>query len=378
VHRDLLAKLAAVAAKLDQMPPGGAAVTDRRARAQLAAELKPVVQGPLAELGLSPTLTAVSEQALIDELITASGVPSAERRERAAQAAIAALKLDAPFHELWNQSLYRLDPRASAYAVAYQAFIAAGTELSRLRAPEEYLPGGQKTRPGMVYVPGGQYDVGPNTGWLTTAAVKRKRLASVRPFLIDKFEVTNSDYLAFFNAVSDLNTKRVYLPAKWKLDEAGKATFKEELLNQPVAGVSWVAAKAFATWSGKRLPTEEEWEVAARGSDGRLYPWGPRFEPGRCNSRESGNTGPVAVGQYPEGVSPFGCFDMAGNVAEWTATAEKGEVLEDVTSSLVSVVIRGGSYLGSAENVSAVFRWIAPGFRAREEHIGFRCVAEAK
>src|SRR5262249_55498429 len=153
LRQELLRRFAALAPRLDQLPPAGAASSDRRARTQLATDLKAVVQGPMSEVGLSPTLASVAEAALIDELVAAAGSASAERRERAVQVAVAALRLEAPFHEIWNQSLYHLDPRAAAYASAYQAFIAAGKELSRLRAPEEYLPGGQKTRPGMVYVP---------------------------------------------------------------------------------------------------------------------------------------------------------------------------------------------------------------------------------
>ena len=105
-------------------------------------------------------------------------------------------------------------------------------------------------------------------------------------------------------------------PSHW----GGKAP-PDELRDHPVVYVSWRDCVAYAEWAGVRLLTEQEWEKAARGIDGRVYPWGDEFDSARCNTYESGIGATTPVGRYsPGGDSPCGCADMAGNVWEWTAS----------------------------------------------------------
>jgi formylglycine-generating enzyme required for sulfatase activity len=139
-------------------------------------------------------------------------------------------------------------------------------------------------------------------------------------FRIARTPITNGLYAEFVRMGGGM------APGYWQGSEPPEA-----LLDHPVTDVSWHTAQAFCVWlssvappaSGRyRLPSEAEWELAARGADGRRFPWGNEWDVGLANTREHGAAGTTPVGSYPEGASPWGCLDMAGNVWEWTATLD--------------------------------------------------------
>jgi formylglycine-generating enzyme required for sulfatase activity len=148
--------------------------------------------------------------------------------------------------------------------------------------------------------------------------------------------------------------------------------------DHPVVWVDLEDARAYAKWAGKRLPTEEEWQYAAQGGDGREYPWGNGIRAGVCNLGETGTTTPVKA--FPEGCSPCGCYDMCGNVWQWTES-------ERTDGRTRFCIIRGGSYFvpkGSAwyvdggprpANFATKFLLMWPGLD-RCATIGFRCVMD--
>lgn len=142
---------------------------------------------------------------------------------------------------------------------------------------------------------------------------------------------------------------------------------------QPVVGISWFEAQAYANWLTTlkddgftyRLPTEEEWERAARGDDGNVYPWGDQFDPEKCNAKESGRGKPNRVNLYPNGISPYGCYDMSGNVWEWTSSFSD--------DNKDTYVIKGGAFGYSEEHCRCASRLNYNNPVLRSNGFGFRC-----
>ncbi|MBD3184456.1 SUMF1/EgtB/PvdO family nonheme iron enzyme [Candidatus Poribacteria bacterium] len=177
-------------------------------------------------------------------------------------------------------------------------------------------------------------ELGPDVGWF--AAERPQHEASVEEFYIDKYEVTNEKYKAFVEAVGKPT------PRDW---EGG--TYPEGKGDHPVVYVSWEDANEYCHWVGKRLPTETEWEKAARGTDARIWPWGNTFDITKCNVESWEGSGSTPVGSYPDGVSPYGVYDMAGNVWEWTDSWYDAYPGSDHTTTEFGKkvrVLRGGSW----------------------------------
>jgi formylglycine-generating enzyme required for sulfatase activity len=187
-------------------------------------------------------------------------------------------------------------------------------------------------------------------------------------FYIDTTPVTNQQFLAFLEETGFTNSHLhpAFTEGIWR--------FRIPALSppdHPVTSVTWYEAVAYAAWRGKRLPTAIEWEKAARGTDGYLFPWGNEFAPTRCNSLESGIGGTTPVFKYENGRSPYGCFDMAGNVFEWTNDwAQKPRFTGLLNSEKIN---RGASYNRSAADLMCWYEESDPP-RLRMIDVGFRCV----
>ncbi|MBI3537458.1 MAG: SUMF1/EgtB/PvdO family nonheme iron enzyme [Chloroflexi bacterium] len=225
----------------------------------------------------------------------------------------------------------------------------------------------------MVYVPAGDFTMGSNDGENDEKPVHTVYLDA---FWIDKFEVTNALYGKCVDA------GKCSAPSENKSYTRSLYYGNSQFANYPVIYVSWEDANKYCGWASKRLPTEAEWEKAARGTDARVYPWSNIFDKNALNSSEGGKGDTTAVGSYASGASPYGAMDMAGNVWEWVADWYDPSYYSNAPrirnnpkgpSSGQYHVVRGGSWFDDRSHVRAAFRdygfpviWTIG--------VGFRCV----
>jgi serine/threonine-protein kinase len=211
--------------------------------------------------------------------------------------------------------------------------------------------------PGMVYIPGGTFTMGrdnaPNQEETPAHSV------TVAPFYIDKEPVTQAQYSRFLWKGQRFSIGPPHSQAAW-----------------PATNVSWEDAQAYCGWAvpGGRLPSEAEWEFAARGTDGRLYPWGNSFTSALVDSLETGLGHPEPVGAHPDAAGPFGVLDMSGNVWEWSADDYKPYLGQTSAFAIPddAKVIRGGAFKSDKEHVTTTTRNLDHA-STRSPLIGFRC-----
>src|SRR5512147_972524 len=240
----------------------------------------------------------------------------------------------------------------------------------------EALPGNKELDPvPMVTIPAGPFLMGNPEG-KGRADERPQRSVYLDEFTIDQVEVTNERYMGFVKSTGHRNPPNPY--------GTGSLMSADGIEQLPVVQTTWYDAKAYCSWAKKRLPTEAEWEKAARGTDGRLFPWGN--EPAtwkRANfDREWEDEKTLyPVGSLPDGDSPYGVKDMAGNAREWVSDWYDAEYYHHAPNrnpqgpDKKGVVrsIRGGSWHSPASDITTSARGRG-GFALQTHGTGFRCV----
>jgi formylglycine-generating enzyme required for sulfatase activity len=267
--------------------------------------------------------------------------------------------------------------------------------------------------PEMAYIPAGYVEMGSNDEEIDRAMEMFKDAEGVEPvrnwfddevpkhkiwvndFYLDKYEVTNREYMKFVNAGGYvksifwskdgqewLSEKKIRIPECFD-------DFRFNDPDHPVVCISWYEASAYAKWAGKRLPTESEWERAARGDSNSIFPWGDNtsvkdgyranYHPGGENQNKDGYRFTAPVQAFSNGVSPLGIFQMAGNVWEWCEDwygedyyAKSPAKNPAGPRNGTEKIVRGGSWLNSIISIRSSYRsYVDP--KLRYSHIGLRC-----
>ena len=244
----------------------------------------------------------------------------------------------------------------------------------------------------MVQIPAGEFLMGSSkkVDRMAYPPEMPQRKVYLDAYEIDKYEVTTVQFLRFV-----LATGRPPL-LDWRYDGGN---FQESMVSHPVMHVSWYDAEAYCKWVGKRLPTSAEWEKAARGEDGRVYPWGNQPAGlSRANFGRTGLSGPVrdrperlmlyppiiSVDKYENAVSPYGVFQMAGNVAEWTADWYDANYYKTAPDrnpkgpdTGTQKAFRGGGWIDSVPSVRPAQR-NGTDPNTKMNWLGFRCARDAQ
>lgn len=259
----------------------------------------------------------------------------------------AAVEIARQCHPSYSRALIRFMRREHPASIAQR--LSAGLALGHLDDPRDFTE--------TVTIPAGEFPYGA-----------AKQSCDLPDYRIGRYLVTQAQYAEFLQAHPEIPVP--YVDEDWARVynwDPEQRSYPAGRSNQPVVLVTWEEALAYCTWMGGRLPTQEEWERAARGIDGRSYPWGETFTPTHANTRESGLGGPTPVGIFVEGESPNGALDMAGNVWEWT-TSDYDQYTK---------ILRGGAWNFPADSARTfVTERSRP--HNRSHAIGFRVVFPAK
>lgn len=283
---------------------------------------------------------------------------------------------------------------AEPTSIAVPTAVAVAT-INPTLAPDSGQSGSERTSAGdgmvQVYIPGGNFQMGGFDGDAQKDEHPTHQV-SISPFWMDKLEVTNGMYQLCVLAGSCKS------PSEIKSATRDSYFANKDFTDYPVIFVSWQDANDYCKWAGRRLPTEAEWELAARGSaDFRRYPWGDQSPDNSLANFDNQARDTMRVGSFPKGASPFGVLDMSGNVWEWVSDFYGAEYYnqsgaQDPTgpntgSIAKNRVIRGGSWTDNFKEVRVSNRGYAktPDLSAdskseaykgeRNNRTGFRCVA---
>jgi sulfatase modifying factor 1 len=222
----------------------------------------------------------------------------------------------------------------------------------------------------MALIPAGEFTMGSDKGDDDEQPIHKVFLDS---FYIDRFEVTNGRFAKFVEAI--------HSEPPWGFADKETPVLRPD---QPVRWVNWMDAVGYCLWAGKRLPTEAEWEKAARGSDGRAYPWGndPPTPAHAVFGLKEGSDTVSAIGNRDKGKSPYGVHDLAGNLYEWTTDwydeqfySKNPAINPKGPSEGTAKVQRGGSYVNGAYRLRSSFRTKGDPTE-HDPNVGFRCAQD--